>query len=156
MKHYRVLKLFVLGNFILALSSCSMHKMMFVESESKYNYEKTIEELKTSLEKNNWDVFTIINRQKHYQEKGFAMKPITTMEVCKPNEAVNIIKHDKYKSMIPMMPMRVAVYENNEGKVMISRMRLRMMKKMMGGPIKVAMKVSYVDLENSVSEVAKD
>jgi uncharacterized protein (DUF302 family) len=133
-----------------------MHKIMFIESESKYNYEKTIEELKTSLEKNNWDVFTIIDRSAHYQEKGFNSLPITTMEVCKPKEAINIIKHDKFKSMIPMMPMRVAVYEDNEGRIIISRMRLKMMKKMMGGPIKVAMKVSYRDLENSVKEVVKE
>jgi len=141
---------------IMILSSCSMHKMMFVESPSKYEYEKTIETLKSSLEKNNWDVFTIIDRTAHYNEKGFEMTPITTMEICKPNEAVNIIQHDKYKSMIPMMPMRVAVYENNNGEVYVSRMRLKMMKKMTGGPIKEAMKISYVDLEKSVKDVIKE
>lgn len=141
---------------IVLLSGCSMQKLMFEESKSKYDYETTISELKSSLEKNNWDVFTIIDRQAHYNKKGFEMTPITTMEICKANEAVSIIKYDKNKSMIPMMPMRVAVYVNNEGEVMISRMRLKMMKNMMTGAMKKSMKVSYIDLENSVKNLIED
>lgn len=149
----RISVLLKLSALLILFNSCSMQKMMFVESESKYEYEKTIEELKKALESNDWDVFTIIDRQQHYMEKGFEMTPITTMEVCKPKEAINIIQHDKYKSMIPMMPMRVAVYETNEGKVLVSRMKLKMMKNLMSGPMKQAMKVSYRDLEKSVAEI---
>ncbi len=41
---------------ILMLSSCSMSKMMFTEDESKYEFDKTVEELKLSLVKNGWNV----------------------------------------------------------------------------------------------------
>ena len=52
-----------------------------------------------------------------------------------------------------MMPMRVAVYEKNDGTVYISRMRLKMMKNLTGGVIRAEMKKSATDLENAVQRV---
>ena len=51
---------------VLMLSSCSMSKMMFLEDESKYEFNKTVEELKLIMEKNGWDVTKMTDMKEQY------------------------------------------------------------------------------------------
>lgn len=55
------------------------------------------------------------------------------IEMCEPWEAVKLLKHDKYKKFLSMMPCSVAVYEKSDGKVYISMMNMRMLSQMFEG-----------------------
>lgn len=138
---------------LLCISACSMKKMMFIESPSKYEFEKTVYQLKLSLENNGWVVSAPHDMQEHYKEQGFKTGKLTTMEICKPQYAVDIIDKDKNLRMLPMMPMRVGVYEKSDGKTYVSRMKLKMMKNMTGGAIKQSMKIGARDLEKALQEI---
>ena len=138
---------------VLMLSSCSMSKMMFPEDESKYEFDKTVEELRLSLEKNGWKVAEKTDMREHYAQYGFETRDIVTFEICKPEGAVKILNEDKFTRMVPFMPMRVAVYKKSDGKTYISRLRLEMMRKCNSGVVKEAMKVGAIDLEKAVEEL---
>ena len=135
---------------ILMFSSCSMPKMMFPEDQSKYEFYKTVEEVKLSLENNGWKVTEKADMKEHYAKFGFETREIVTFEICKPEGAVKILNEDKYTRMVPFMPMRVAVYKKSDGNTYISRLRLNMMRKMNPGIVKKVMKEGAVDLEKAI------
>ncbi len=137
----------------LILSSCSMSKMMFLEDESKYEFNKTAVELKLVLEKNGWQVTEKRDMKEHYAQFGYETRDIVTFEICKPKGAVDILTEDKYTRMVPFMPMRVAIYKKSDGKIYISRLKLKMMGKMNTGVVKKVMKVGAIDLEKAVKEL---
>ncbi len=135
---------------VLMLSGCAMSKMMFLEDESKYEFDKTVEELRLSLEKNEWKVAEKRDMKEHYARYGYETREIVTFEICKPKGAVDILIEDKYTRMVPFMPMRVAVYKKTDGKIYISRLKLKMMAKMNSGVVKKVMKPGAIDLEKAV------
>ncbi len=139
----------------LLLSGCTMSKMMFLEDESKYEFNKTAVELKLVLEKNGWQVTEKRDMKEHYAQFGFETRDIVTFEICKPKGAVDILNEDKYTRMVPFMPMRVAIYKKSDGKIYISRLKLKMMGKMNKGVVKKVMKVGAIDLEKAVVELIK-
>ena len=147
--------LFLLLIAALILSGCSMSKMMFLEDESKYEFNKTAVELKLVLEKNGWQVTEKRDMKEHYAQFGFETRDIVTFEICKPKGAVDILNEDKYTRMVPFMPMRVAIYKKSDGKIYISRLKLKMMGKMNTGVVKKVMKVGAIDLEKAVVELIK-
>lgn len=147
--------LYLLLIAILMLSGCSMSKMMFLEDESKYEFNKTAVELKLVLEKNGWQVTEKRDMKEHYAQFGFETRDIVTFEICKPKGAVDILNQDKYTRMVPFMPMRVAIYKKSDGKIYISRLKLKMMGKMNTGIVKKVMKVGAIDLEKAVVELIK-
>ncbi len=138
---------------VLMLSSCSMPKMMFTEDESKYEFDKTVKELRLSLEKNGWNVAEKTDMKEHYAQFGYETRDIVTFEICKPKGAVDILSDDKYTRMVPFMPMRVAVYKKTDGKIYISGLKLKMMGKMNTGIVKEVMKVGAIDLEKAIGEL---
>jgi uncharacterized protein (DUF302 family) len=147
--------LFLLLIAALMLSGCAMSKMMFLEDESKYEFNKTAVELKLVLEKNGWQVTEKRDMKEHYAQFGFETRDIVTFEICKPKGAVDILNEDKYTRMVPFMPMRVAIYKKSDGKIYISRLKLKMMGKMNKGVVKKVMKVGAIDLEKAVVELIK-
>lgn len=137
------------------LSACSMQKIMFVEDESKYNFDKTVDTLHKALIDNDWTIPCTTNLQSRYAEFGYSGGSLLTMEICKPAAAAAIIGGDKRKRMSPMMPMRVSVYEKSNGMVYVSRMRLKMMKNFTTGVIRREMKQSAKDLNRAMERVLK-
>ncbi len=145
--------LYLLLISVLILSGCSMSKMMFLEDESKYEFNKSVVELKLVLEKNGWQVTEKRDMKEHYAQFGYETRDIVTFEICKPKGAVDILNEDKYTRMVPFMPMRVAIYKKSDGKIYISRLKLMMMGKMNTGVVKKVMKVGAIDLEKAVEEL---
>jgi uncharacterized protein (DUF302 family) len=138
---------------VFMLSSCSMSKMMFLEDESKYEFNKTVEELKSIMEKNGWDVTRKTDMKEHYAQYGFETRNMVTFEICKPEGAVAILNEDDFTRMLPFMPMRVAVYTKSDGKTYISRFKLKMMGKCNSDVVKEVMIGGSIDLEKAVFEL---
>ena len=145
--------LYLLFIAVFMFSSCSMSKMMFTEDESKYEFDKSVEELKLSLVRNGWDVTEKTDMKEHYAQFGYETRDMVTFEICKPKGAVDILKEDKFTRMVPFMPMRVAVYKKTDGQIYISGIRLKMMKKCSSGVVKDVMKVGAIDLEKAIGEL---
>jgi uncharacterized protein (DUF302 family) len=127
--------------------------MMFLEDQSKYDFEKTVTELKNSLENHGWKVSEKRDMQEHYATYGFEIKENVTYEICRPKGAVDILNDDDFTKMVPFMPMRVAVYKKSDGKVYVSRLKLKMMAKMNKPIVKDVMSDGALDLEKAVAEV---
>lgn len=152
-KTRNLLLLSIIVCFLMA--SCAMPKVMFTESESKYEFDKTVEEVIKSLADNGWEVTEKADMKEHYAQYGFETRRIITLEICKPEGAVKILNDDRYTRMVPFMPMRVAVYEKSDGSIYVSRLNISLMGKCNPKLVRKVMKEGAVDLEKAVKEVVQ-
>lgn len=109
---------------------------VIIEKESPLGFEETIDKLKSNAKALGWKVPK--KWAKNFQKN---LKHVTkvdigrnlVVEMCEPWEAVKLLKHDKYKKFLSMMPCSVAIYEKSDGKVYISMMNMRMLSQMFEG-----------------------
>ncbi len=127
----------------IVITGCRTETLMFKESQSKYDFETTVNMVKDTFLTTGWLVPWETDIQKRYIKEGYSdMTKATILPICRPEGGYNIIQHDKYKLITPLMPLQISVYEKQDGKVYISRMRVKMMSNMMSRTSRKNMKYS--------------
>lgn len=108
-------------------------RLMFTVSESKYDFNRTVDELTESTKINNWKMPNQYDLQQIMANNGFEVKPVKVFSICKPDIAVRILNNDKDRHISAMMPCRVAIYEKSDGKTYISRINPGLFARLLGG-----------------------
>jgi uncharacterized protein (DUF302 family) len=114
-------------------------KLMFTVSESKYDFDQTAEVLTELVKEHNWRMPYQYDLQQIMANNGFTVKPVKVFSICKPDIAVRILENDKDRHISAMMPCRVAIYKNTNGKTYITRMNVGLFAKLMGGKASAVM-----------------
>ena len=117
----------------------SMPKMMMVVQESKYDFQRTVDELVLGAYDNGWDVTHEIDIQERLSGFDYEMTKLQIIEICHGEHSFNVLQDDANKYVAGIMPCRFAVYETRDGKVLISKMNIGLMSKMFGGVIEEVM-----------------
>lgn len=149
---------------VLSATSCSTQKAeqakvaqnnpeMFLENESKYNFDETIAKLTEQIEKKNWKVATVHDLQKSLEKSNIKVLPIKVLALCQPEYASEILLKDDERIVSALMPCRVSVYEKSNGKTYISRMNAEMMPPTMSETIKKVMGAATNDVEEIINTV---
>lgn len=132
---------------------CIPEALMFKESRSKFDFDTTVNRVRDSFRQTGWLVPWETDVQGRYMEEGYTeMTKATIIPICRPEGGYNIIKHDKYKKITPLMPLQISVYEKRKEEVYISRMRVKMMSKLMSRITRKNMKHSGQLIETILSE----
>ena len=140
----------------LFFQACTTEKLMFKESQSRYDFETTVQMVKDSSIANGWLVPWETDIQERYINEGYKeMTRATIVPVCRPEGGYNIVQHDKYKLITPLMPLQVSVYEKGDGTVYVSRMKVKMMANMMSKTTRKNMKESGVLLEKTLQGIVE-
>lgn len=140
---------------LLAFQSCATEKLMFKESKSKYDFETTVKKVKEEFSKD-WHIPWKTDIQERYIAEGYTdMTKATIIPVCRPEGGYNIIQHDKYKLITPLMPLQISVYEKADSSVYISRMKVKMMSNMMSKITRKNMKFSGKLLEKTLENIVE-
>ncbi len=135
--------LYLIAILTIAITGCRTERLMFKESQSKYDFETTVNMVKDTFVTTGWLVPWETDIQERYIKEGYSdMTKATIIPICRPEGGYNIIQHDKYKLITPLMPLQISVYEKEDGKVYISRMRVKMMSNMMSRTSRKNMKYS--------------
>ncbi|SHF28839.1 Uncharacterized conserved protein, DUF302 family [Mariniphaga anaerophila] len=92
---------------------------IFTESESKLNFEETVEAVVESAEAKGWTISHIYDLQASLLKKGFEVNPVYVLSLCSPEYAKNVLGTDDDRHVSAMMPCRVSVYQKG-GKTYIS------------------------------------
>ena len=129
--------------------------MMLLEDESKYDFEKTVEVLKQSIEDHDWKLPTVHDLQATMHKYGKDVRKVKVFELCHPDHAEQILKESEERIVSAMMPCRIAIYEKADGKVYISRMNSSLMAGTMGGVIKETMSVAAAENEDILEAIIK-
>ncbi len=139
------------GSEIMELISGQISEMMFVTHQSKFGFEKTLQEIKAGGESFGWYRPDIMDRKELEKNFDYAdSNPVGSVSMCIPRKAYEILKVNK--KLAAMMPMQIAVYEEN-GKVYISWMNIKMMGKMFGEKVSSIMGTASDDLHTVLKDI---
>jgi uncharacterized protein (DUF302 family) len=124
---------FLLGMAATAvLGARIMPGAMIITRESKLGMEDTVSELKAAAEEQGWVVAGVRNMNKSLSKHDRELEPsVRLVELCHPDYAQSILKSDRHLST--MMPCAIAVWQRDDGQVMVSNMNTGMMGKLFGG-----------------------
>lgn len=144
------------GLFFLMQQSCSAqtnNEQMFLENESKYNFDETVEKLATEIEKKTWKVLVVHNLQETLKKNGTEVLPIKVFALCHPRHSSKILLKDDERIVSSLMPCRVSVYKKSNNKTYISRMNTAILAKSMGGIVEEVMIESSKEVEEILSSI---
>ncbi len=113
-------------------------KQMFVVKESKLDFAGTVMAIEESAAENKWGISHKYDLQATLKGKGFDVKPVNVMSLCKPDHAYQILSSNQERLASALMPCRIAVYEN-DGKTYVSMLNSALFSKFMSSKIKSVM-----------------
>ncbi|MHC1689347.1 MAG: DUF302 domain-containing protein [Bacteroidales bacterium] len=128
---------------------------MFIENESKYSFDETVEKLSESIVSAGWKVTHIHDLQGTLIKNNFDVLPVKILEVCRPDYSVKLLSRDKERLYSSMMPCRLSVYETSDGKTRISRMNSSAFAAQIGGVVSEVMSVAYNEIESVLKQYIK-
>jgi len=145
---------FVAGVLLTGIIGISVAPgMMITENESNFSFDETVERIQSEAIEAGWKVPAIHEINNSVASGGFDVAPVTVIELCKVNLAGQILSEDDSRIVSSMMPCRVAVYEDEEGRVIVSRMNTGLVSKLFGGDIAAIMADATDETEQIVGSV---
>lgn len=123
----------------LALVVLLAPKLMFIESESNFDFETTKQLIEKGTPENKWSMPHQYDLQATMDKHGFKVNPVNVYSVCKPDIAVKILGGDTHRHISAMMPCRIAVYEKADGKTYVARMNAALMARILGKEVNAVM-----------------
>lgn len=124
---------------------------MFLENESIYGFNETVEKLKVEIENKSWKLSATHDLQQTMKTHGKDVLPVMVFAMCHPKHSSKILEKDDERIVSSMMPCRVSVYEKSDGKTYISRMNPSLMATTFGGLIEQVMTDSATEVEEIIS-----
>lgn len=112
--------------------------MMLNETASPLGFDETLAKIEENAKAAGWKVPEKwkANFQANFKKVvGTDIGPMKLLKMCEPQAAVDILKHDKNKSLSVMMPCTIAVYQKSDGKTYIGSMNMDMLGKMFGAEV---------------------
>ncbi len=111
-----------------------MPGMMIVTEPSTLGFDETVEGLQAAIKENGWASPATIDLQKSMAKHGVEFpRRVKVVQLCKPEYAKRVLTSDRY--VAALMPCAIAVWEDDDGGVQISKMNTRLMGKLFGGTI---------------------
>ncbi|RKZ09676.1 DUF302 domain-containing protein [Candidatus Fermentibacteria bacterium] len=145
---------FVAGIILTGIIGISVAPgMMINENESIYSFDETVERIQAEAIEAGWKVPAVHEIDNSVASGGFDVAPVTVIELCKVDLAGNILSDGDSRVVSSMMPCRVAVYIDDDGKVIVSRMNTGLVSKLFGGDIAAIMADATDETEQIVNSV---
>ncbi len=88
-----------------------------LQKESSLSYEETLKNIEASILAKKLTIFAKLDHQKAAKEAGIEMKPATVLVFGNPKVGSLLMKDNMQWSY--ELPLKIAVYENNNGKVIV-------------------------------------
>lgn len=109
--------------------------MFFKEIKSTYEFDKTVELIKSRINaKDGWHVTSIIDQQKEILENGGNdVGKVKIIKFCNAKLSAEMLSSDESKFMATKMPLSISIYEKSDGKVVIGLMNGYVMARLFSG-----------------------
>ena len=128
---------------------------MFLEFQSKFEFDATVSKLIETIENANWKVQITHDLQQSLKNKGYEVPAVKVIELCNPNVAQLILSKDDERIYSNLMPCRISVYEKSDGITYLSLMNAGLMASQIGGVVEEAMSKAFEESMGFVKEVVK-
>lgn len=127
---------------------------MFVVKQSKLDFQETVEAIEKSASELNWGMPHKYDLQATLKGKGFEVKPVQVISLCKPNHANQVLSQDSERHISAILPCRIAVYEKG-GKTYISYLNAGFLSNIMSKKVKPVMGQVGAELEVVIRQIVK-
>jgi len=130
---------FVFGVLLtLLIIYLTMPGMMILEQKSAKTLEETVAAIQEAVLEQGWTVQSVVNMNASLAKHGHPFdRQVRVIKICQPEYAKSILTSDRMLST--MMPCSLAVYETDDGSVMVSQMNSGLMGSMFGGNVATVM-----------------
>lgn len=127
----------------------AMPRMMIVTQESRLGFDETVAALERAIPARGWVVSTVMDMNQSLAKHGVEFGPrVKLVKLCKGEYAQSVLMTDRHVSTL--MPCTMAVWENDDGKVFLSKMNMPLMARMFGGNIAKVMGGSVARDEHAI------
>ncbi|BAT72102.1 conserved hypothetical protein [Thermosulfidibacter takaii ABI70S6] len=127
---------FILGVVVLGLVMWKvMPNMMIITKPCKYSVDEAVEKIENRAKELGWSIPHIYDIQKNLEEKGYKVRKVKILSLCKPEFAYAFLSEKDSRKIAAGMPCRIALCEGEDGKVYVYRFNTGLMGKMFGGRI---------------------
>lgn len=116
-----------------------MMENMFIEVQSKYNFDETVSTLTETIENDKWKVLTTHDLQQSLHKNSYEVLPVKVLELCNPRHSSQILSRDAERIYSNLMPCRISVYDKSDGKTYVSLMNSGMLATQIGGVVEEVM-----------------
>ena len=140
----------LLLTLILFLSAPSL---MMVESESRYDFDTTVEMFQERVDEAGWGILNVHDMQEVKANLGYDVLPVKVFDVCSGEYSATILKEDDARLVTPMMPCRISIYEKSDGNTYIGRMNSGVVARLFGGTINDVMQVATAETEEIIEQL---
>ena len=152
MKNVLVSILFLLITSSIAFAQGENHSVV-LEDKSKLGFEETVNYITGKAEEKGWKVPIVHDLQKAVGKAGYEVNSVKVIEICNAHFASKILENDESRIITPMMPLRISVYELENGDVIIARFNPEMVSKMFGDIAGETLLKACATSEEIVSEI---
>lgn len=125
----------------------------FIESQSKFNFDETVQKFTAIAEQKTWKVAATHDLQQTMKTHGKEVLAVKVFAICHPKHSSKILEKDDERIISSMMPCRVSIYKKSDGKTYISRMNSVMMAQFFEGLINEVMTESALEVEEMISQL---
>jgi uncharacterized protein (DUF302 family) len=159
--HMKALHGLIAGILIAALLTVglawlAMPQLMLEVTESQFDFDRTVSTLQAAAQAAGWKNLKVYDLRTAFNEAGYPERAqIKVLSLGQPHYSHEILQLDANKKVAAAMPHRIAVYETESGKVLVSGMNLGLMGEMFGGTIADVMgSRAQPDMEQILRSVA--
>jgi uncharacterized protein (DUF302 family) len=131
------------------------NKSAVLENVSKLGFDETVKYISDKAVEKGWKVPIVHDLKKAVGKAGYDVKPVKVIEICNPHFASKILEKDETRIISPLMPLRISVYELENGDVVIARFNPDMISKMFGDLDSNTLLKACATSEEIVSEIVK-
>lgn len=90
------------------------------ELQSKYSFTETVELITAEAKQKSWNIPVVHDLQKSLAKSGQEVRPVTIIEICKPEYSGKLLSLDHERIISVFMPCRISVYEKKDGRTYIA------------------------------------
>jgi uncharacterized protein (DUF302 family) len=128
-----------------------MPGMMIVTHQSRLNFDDTMSSLEAAVTNAGWGIAGKKDMNASMGKRGVEFGPrVEMLEICQPAYAKDVLTDARHVACL--MPCSIAVYEDDAGRVMLSKMNTGLMGKMFGGTVARVMGGSVARDEQTILE----
>ncbi len=111
-----------------------MPGMMIVVKESRFGFDETVARIETGIQEIGWNSpgTMFINQALKQHDVTFSPR-VKIIQLCQAKYAKSVLTTDRYLSCL--MPCSIAVWEDDKGKVFVSKMNTGLMGTLFGGNV---------------------
>lgn len=116
MKTINIIIFLLLANFAIAQDS------NIIRVKSRYNFEETVNRIKSKLQENNISIFAIFNHQVNAEKVQLQLNPTTIIVFGSPKAGTLLMQKNQNISI--ELPLKISIIQNNNKEVWISYFKM--------------------------------